>query len=152
VNLNYPLAFQAAFLKCLRSNFSTASSSPARFRYVQLSGAFCVQDQDKDLWFLSAPRKIKGLAETKMLEFAAEHADRWQTFIVKPGGVMRGGSWYSAIGSMMFGENLAIEDVELGAAMARLAVDGGEFVEEEGVILNKRIIELGREALAFRNT
>jgi hypothetical protein len=143
-NLHYPLAFHTAFLKVLTDSADTPLS---RFRYIHLSGALVVQDQSRSLWFLPAPRKIKGLAETKMLEFAKEHADRWQTFIVKPGAVLTGDWWYSGLASAVLGETLAIKDIRLGAAMTHLAVSGKECAEDEGVILNKRIIEVGRETL-----
>jgi hypothetical protein len=143
-NLHYPMEFHRAFLSVLTE--STKSSS-SRFRFIHLSGALVVQDQSASLWFLPAPRKIKGLAETRMLEFAKEHADQWQTFIVKPGGVLPGNSWYVGLASAVFGETLSIKDVELGAAMAHFAVSGDKCAEDEGIILNRRIIEVGRKEL-----
>jgi hypothetical protein len=143
-NLHYPLAFHAAFLSALAS---ASRQSPSRFRYIHLSGALCVQDQSASLWFLSAPRKIKGLAETKMLEFAKDHADRWQTFIVKPGGVLREDAWYVWPAAQLLGQDSGIKGVELGSTMAELAVSGERHKEEEGIILNRRIIEMGREIL-----
>jgi hypothetical protein len=146
--MHYPLAFQKAFLKTL-----TKSSNPplSRFREIHLSGAFVIQDQSAKLCFLPTERKIKGLAETKMLEFAKEHADQWQTFILRPGGVLQETRWYNGLATTAFGQNLVIVDRELGAAMALLAVDGEKFREDEGIVLNGRIIEMGREVLDSRS-
>lgn len=54
VDFEYPLTFQENFLRILEEN-------PERppFRYVLLSGKFVTQDQDKTLWFLDMPRKLK---------------------------------------------------------------------------------------------
>jgi hypothetical protein len=54
VDLEYPLAFQESFARILE----TAPARP-KFRFVLLSGKFVVQDQDKHLWFLDKPRKLK---------------------------------------------------------------------------------------------
>lgn len=102
-----------------------------------------MQDQSAELWFLSAPRKVKGLAEVRMLEFAKEHADVWQEFVLKPGGVMPDG-WYNGVASKVFGRGLVVSEVVLGTVMAKLAVEGEACREDEGIVLNARIIELGR--------
>ena len=54
VHVDYPLAFQKAFLKVLESH-----PERPRFRDIHLSGRFVEQDQEKSLWFLSAQRKMK---------------------------------------------------------------------------------------------
>ena len=53
VLMNYPLAFQQAFLRVLKTR------PGARFCDIHLSGRFVVQDQERSLWFLPAQRKIK---------------------------------------------------------------------------------------------
>ena len=39
------------------------------------SGALVERDQNRSLWFLNDARKIKGLAETRCVEFAEQHKD-----------------------------------------------------------------------------
>jgi hypothetical protein len=58
--LEYPLAFQDAFIQVLESR---AGKSP--FRYVHVSGKLVEQDQSKSLWFLNAPRKNKVLCPSQ---------------------------------------------------------------------------------------
>ncbi len=55
VNLEYPLAFQEAFVKVLQSS----SSERQAFRYVHLGGRLTEQDQDRSLFFLSETRHLK---------------------------------------------------------------------------------------------
>lgn len=54
VDFEYPLAFSAAMARVL-------DTKPARpqFRYVHLGGMFTRQNQDKKLWLLEYPRKIR---------------------------------------------------------------------------------------------
>lgn len=53
IHVNYPLAFQQAFLKVLKTR------PGATFRDIHLSGRLVVQDQDRSLWFMAAQRKLK---------------------------------------------------------------------------------------------
>ncbi|KAI1330948.1 hypothetical protein F5Y16DRAFT_361706 [Xylariaceae sp. FL0255] len=82
-DLDYPMLFIESMIRTLDMQNSSGSRRP--FRYVHLSGKFVRQDQDKKLWFLEEPRKIKGLLETRALALGKEHSDVWTTFIVKPG-------------------------------------------------------------------
>lgn len=54
VDLEYPLAFSAAMARVLDTN-----PARPRFRYVHLGGMFTRQDQEKKLWLLEYPRKIR---------------------------------------------------------------------------------------------
>ena len=54
VDVEYPLAFQEAFIK-RRSQ----QEQPADFRYVHVSGKLVEQDPDRKLFFLDAQRKTK---------------------------------------------------------------------------------------------
>jgi hypothetical protein len=140
------MAFHAAFL-------ATRIGSPAplsiRFRYIYLSKAFCEQDQSAKLGFLSAPRKVKGLAKTKILEFTKENADAWQAFILKPVSMTLEG-WYNSVAKKVFGQGLVIREVELGRVMARLAVEGEACEEEERIVLDGRILSWRGWCLAKR--
>lgn len=92
----------------------------------------------------------QGLLETRALAFAECHATIWETFIVKPGGVvpkktMAGGvlGVITGIGAVL-GENWSIRAEELGAFMAYLATNGEG---EDSIIENARIVRKGRELL-----
>lgn len=56
VTLQYPLAFQNAFIK-IRTQSPPGEKLP--FVYVHLSGKLSVQDQSQSLYFMQNPRKLK---------------------------------------------------------------------------------------------
>ncbi|KAH6970663.1 hypothetical protein BKA56DRAFT_496937 [Ilyonectria sp. MPI-CAGE-AT-0026] len=149
VDLEYPIAFQESMARVLESK-----DIKSRFRYVILGGKFVRQNQEQKLWFLDKPRKIKGLLETRALSFAEKHANMWEAFIVKPGGVvpkkvMGSGvlGMFTAMGAVM-GENWSIRIDELGAFMTYLAIDGKG---EDSITENARIVRKGRELLKSQN-
>lgn len=74
------------------------------------------------------------------LEFAKEHKDTWQTFIIKPGGVITPDMYARGLLSMLMG-NGGIKSEELDVYVAELVVTGKE---EEGLIYNERMLEKGR--------
>ncbi|KAI0839025.1 hypothetical protein F5Y06DRAFT_286948 [Hypoxylon sp. FL0890] len=145
-DLEYPLAFLESMAHVL---VHTELSRP-RFRYVLLSGKFVRRDQGEKLWWGNKPRKIKGLLETKALAFAEGHSTIWETFIVRPGGVVPGKIMASgalgvipAVGAVL-GKNWTVSNEELGAFMVYLAINGDG---EDHVIENARIMRKGRELL-----
>ncbi|KAF2186590.1 hypothetical protein K469DRAFT_726121 [Zopfia rhizophila CBS 207.26] len=141
VDLQYPLTFQKLFLEAM-----TPRQGKPRFRYIHLSGALCEPDQEKMLLFMSAPRKVRGLAEKKSLEFAEENKEVWQTCVVRPGSVLVGNSVRNKVQESVLGKNWAIRGEELGAFVAELVVKGG--IEESAVVVeNLRMVERGREIL-----
>ncbi|KAI1099541.1 hypothetical protein F4804DRAFT_337150 [Jackrogersella minutella] len=138
-DVEYPLAFIESMARVLE----TKPSRP-RFRCVHLSGKFVRQDQEKRLWLLEKPRKIKGLLETRALAFAENHAAVWETFIVKPGGVVTKNMVVLGPFAAMLGENWCVRIQELGAYMTYLAINGEG---EDHLIENARIVRKGRELL-----
>ncbi|KAI1267119.1 hypothetical protein F5Y18DRAFT_379021 [Xylariaceae sp. FL1019] len=132
----YPLAFMSSMSRAL----SSQSPRPV-FRYVQLSGKFVRQDQEKRLWFLEEPRKLKGRLETEALAFQKQNPAIWRTLVVKPGGVV---PFVPSLFATIMGENWCVRNEELGAFMTHLVVDGDE---EDDVIENARIVRKGREVL-----
>jgi len=138
-NLDYPLAFQNSIIKVLEPR-----TGKALFRYIHLSGKFVEQDQDRSLWLLPVPRKIKGIAEVRSIEFANAHSNIWQAFIVRPGGVLPKAFFASGTMMAMAGGGWFIGGDELGAFMADLAIKGEE---KETIILNPRLVEKGKELL-----
>ncbi|KAI0486742.1 hypothetical protein F4859DRAFT_312409 [Xylaria cf. heliscus] len=141
-DLEYPLAFSESMARVLE----TKSPRP-RFRYVHLGGMFTQRDQEKMLFFLDYPRKIRGLAEAKVVEFADSHDSIWKTFVVRPGGVATEGITGSRTVASMLGENWCVLIEELGAFMTYLAIDGEE---ESSVIQNSRIVRKARELLKLQ--
>ncbi|KAF2119772.1 hypothetical protein BDV96DRAFT_568183 [Lophiotrema nucula] len=134
-NMVYPMAFHNAVLEARKKK-----GTRKRFRFVFISGAFVSPDQGASLWFMSGARKLRGLLETRVLEFAAQNKDWWQTFAVRPGGVFKSGTWMGNCILWAFGQKLAIDEDVLGAYVADLVVNGGE---EEGIVYNARLNERG---------
>ncbi|KAI1159207.1 hypothetical protein F5B18DRAFT_37192 [Nemania serpens] len=139
VDFEYPLAFSAAMARVL-------DTKPARpqFRYVHLGGMFTRQNQDKKLWLLEYPRKIRGLAEAEVMKFAHSHDRIWTTIVVRPGAVATDKMIGSRTVAAMLGENWCVGIEELGIFMTHLAL-GGE--EGNSVIENAHISRKGKELL-----
>ncbi|RBA17629.1 hypothetical protein FPRO05_11344 [Fusarium proliferatum] len=141
VDMEYPLAFQTAFAGLLEKQ-------PKRepFRFIHLSGKWVVQEQDAKLWVNDYPRKLKGLYEIRSLDVTKEHATVWKAWMLRPGGVitqrMRVPGYLAQV---LLGDDYVIKNEELGAFFTYLAVEGSET--DEFVILNRRIVEGGREYL-----
>jgi hypothetical protein len=92
----------------------------------------------------------QGLLETRALAFAESHATIWESFIVKPGGIVpkkvRAGGMTGVATRMgaVLGENWSIRLEELGAFMTYIASNGKG---EESISENARIVRRGRELL-----
>ncbi|KAI3325811.1 hypothetical protein HD806DRAFT_553083 [Xylariaceae sp. AK1471] len=138
-DVEYPVAFLESMARVLE----TRPARP-RIKFVHLSGKFTRQDQEKKLWFMDYARKIRGLFETKALEFADRHDATWRVFIVRPGGVATEKMVGSRMVASVLGENWCVRIEELGAYMTYLAVDGEG---EDSYIENDRIVRKGRELL-----
>ncbi|KAF4625828.1 hypothetical protein G7Y89_g12334 [Cudoniella acicularis] len=129
VELEYPEAFQEALLKVV--------DVKKTFTYVYLGGAFTEPDQEKTLWFYSEGRRVRGLAQTKFLEFGKQNRNV-KTYVVRPAGVLPGD------GNALLGYLLPTVSVRrLAAVMVDLAANGGS----EQVVVNKVIVKRGRELL-----
>ncbi|KAI0399441.1 hypothetical protein F4802DRAFT_589473 [Xylaria palmicola] len=135
----YPVAFMEGMARVL----ATRPARP-RFRYAHLGGMFTCSDQDKTLCFLDYPRKIRGLAEAKAVEFAESHEDVWRAFVVRPGGVATESITGSRAVASMLGDNWCVMIEHLGTFMTYLAL---EAEEESPIIENTRIARKGRELL-----
>jgi len=139
------VAYPVAFCNALSQVQGDTSGTP--FRLVFLSGALVVNDQNASLWLFSIPRKAKGLAETKLFEFADQRKQNqrpWEVYVVRPAYVspkLRGivlaaltGNWWM----------LRID--ELGAAMVDTALDG----HAERKLLHRALVAKGQSALKKR--
>ncbi|KAI0397575.1 hypothetical protein F5Y17DRAFT_414995 [Xylariaceae sp. FL0594] len=145
-DLEYPLAFLQSMERVL---LLLLPERKQRLTYVQLSGMFTRQDQEKRLLFLEYPRKLKGLLETKVEEFAETHKDTWRVFIVRPGGVAAKKFPGSYAVAALLGDSWCVRLEHLGAYMADLAARGGEEGREVR-IENQHIAKRGRELLRGR--
>ncbi|KAI1109953.1 hypothetical protein F5Y14DRAFT_430717 [Nemania sp. NC0429] len=138
-DLEYPLAFSAAMARVLETK-------PARapFRYVHLGGMFTRQDQEKKLWWLEYPRKIRGLAEAEVMKFAHSHDRVWTTIVVRPGAVVTENIFGARTIVAVLGENWCVGIEELRVFMTHLVI-GGE--EGNSIFENARIARQGKELM-----
>ncbi|KFY22163.1 hypothetical protein V493_06809 [Pseudogymnoascus sp. VKM F-4281 (FW-2241)] len=139
VNMRYPLSFQEAFVAHLPVSQNGKTS---KFRFILLSGAYVEPDQSRTLLFLPQQRRIKGITETKTIEFGERHEKVWEALVIRPSGILIGKSLKNSLASFVFG-NMLLRGEELGAFVANLVVNGSE----ETVIKHSTIVERGRELL-----
>jgi len=144
VNLKYPLAFQEHFAKRLPTSSREREGRSKKFKFILLSGAFVEPDQSRRLYFLWDQRRMKGVLQTKTLEFAEAHQDVWEALIIRPGGILfGGGTFLNTTTEYVFGRTLAIRGEELGAFVADLVVNGSP----QPIIGNSEMVEKGRKLL-----
>ncbi|KAI1433786.1 hypothetical protein GGR50DRAFT_464697 [Xylaria sp. CBS 124048] len=137
-----PLGFLRSMAPVLEAESKVEKGYP--FRYIQLSGKFTRGDQDKKLWFMECPRKLKGPCDVRILEFADAHKDSWKISVVKPGAVGTETMLGTRMASAIMGSNWSVLIEEVGAFMTYLVVDGAG---ESAVVENGRIVQRGREIL-----
>ena len=132
VSVEYTISAIAAFSQL-------ASSSQKPFRFVFMSGFLSSRDQSKSLWFLQDGRRLKGQAETLLLE--ANEAKSMDAYVLRPASVLP-----KEVSIRKFIQGLAINVgvAELGAAALHLSVNGGE----KSLLENSELVKLGRFALA----
>ncbi|KAJ7446720.1 hypothetical protein FB451DRAFT_1291293 [Mycena latifolia] len=134
LEIDYPLAFARAIAP-------TLVAQQKQFRYLHTSGALTERDQTKSLLFLQDRRRIKGLAENKLIAFAKEkvHEGRWETYIVKPGMVLRPqGDVLKRMGGWCLFDT--VEASELAAVMVDVVSNGNK----EQTLLNAEIVAKGK--------
>jgi hypothetical protein len=80
------------------------------------------------------------------LAFAQEEGnrERWETCVVKPGGVLAKGGWVSGVLPWVLGSGCAIRLDESAAVMVNVAVNG----LSETVLWNTEMVKKGKELLA----
>lgn len=138
VNLNFPLAFQHALAKWLVGSSKTSSR---KFRFILLGGAFVETDQSRTLYFLWGQRKMKGLLQTRTLEFAEAHQSFWEAIIIRPGGILFGGTTIlNKSAELLFGKGLSIRAEDLGASVCELLLNGSDH----HIIENAELVDLGK--------
>jgi len=141
-NFTYPLDFQR-HLALQQDNSQALKNKKSKFRFILLGGAFTETDQSRWLYFLPDQRRMKGLLQTRTLEYA--ESQDWAAHVVKPRGVLIGNNTFATkVVETMFLSNLAIRGDELGAFVADLAVNGSE----RNVIENLEMVKTGKRLLA----
>lgn len=137
VDIEYPLAF----IKAIK----TRPPGSTHFRYVQLGGAFTEPppkdgQKERSLWFYANGRRVRGVAEAKVLESAEDGSQSGFTvYVVKPGAVLPKDR--AILQRCILGDSLSIRINELGATMVDLAVQGNK----QKVFNNREIIKHGRK-------
>ncbi|CZR61004.1 uncharacterized protein PAC_10900 [Phialocephala subalpina] len=143
LEVDYPLAFGNAFSE-------TLPESKKKFRYIHLSGAATERNQDKQLWFKSEMRKMKGHNEQNMLSFATkpETEGLWETLIVKASFVIQKDlkSPRDVMGWML-GTKACIRVDELAATMIDAGLNGWK---ENTLQDNAAMVAKGREVLEIQ--
>ena len=115
-----------------------------RFRFVYVSGILCEKDQDRNLWFLSEARKMRGGVETSLVDLERQSESGFQAMSVRPSGIHKADTSLAlkaVLPIVPSGWHIQVE--EFAAAMVELAIhgDGGHFVE------NHELKTRGRRAL-----
>jgi hypothetical protein len=120
---------------------STRAPRPPPFRFVFASGMLAVRDASAPVWFAAGARRIKGDAETRLLDLAAGHGDAFDAFIVRPGAVLARGGGAAGLAVRMGAPAVSVQ--ALAAVVVELALRGGEGKVWE----NAALVSRGRELL-----
>ncbi|MCJ1392868.1 hypothetical protein MMC18_005740 [Xylographa bjoerkii] len=134
VRIDYPLAFATALAR-IRAKQTTA------LRFVHLSGAVSEVDQSKPLWYMQEARRVGGLGEKALRDFAdrKENLELWEGYTVRPGYVYSKNSagWIG----MLLGANYAVREDALATVMVDIAVSGAA----DRVLENKTVIARAKQ-------
>lgn len=129
----------------------------APFRFLYLSGSASERDQEKKLWVMEKPRKIKvslvfyavkrlrtdlklsdqGMVETKLFEHEAQHKDVFRPYIIKAGLVSGIGGTRDVIATLIKPVLATVRVAALGAAMIDIASKQGDTQVIEGSALGR---------------
>ena len=143
VDIEYPLAFINVILTRTRPPGSTN-----HFKYVQLGGAFTEPppkggQEERSLWFYANGRRVRGVAEARVMESAENSSGSQKGFtvyLVKPGAVLPKNR--SFLQRYILGDTLSVGISELGATMVDLAVHGND--KQKVLFDNREIITYAR--------
>ncbi|MCJ1258982.1 hypothetical protein MMC24_006816 [Lignoscripta atroalba] len=119
IDIDYTLAAANAFATSLAPKLGDGR----KFRFVYCSGIMAVRDQEKPLWFMQEPRRIRGEVENKLVELGKLHPDAIETFIVRPGAIL---SKENKLPVMIVRLSRSIRVDELSAVMVNTALHGTE--------------------------
>jgi len=133
VTVDYAMAAANAF-----SQLSNGSGN--KFRFVFTSGVLAVRDQKKTVFLFPEARKVAGGVEAKLLDFAQSHPSNFQSYIMRPAGVL---TKDTSVKNYLMGFVPSVRVDELAATMLDVAINGSKMETWENRDLAKR----GRELL-----
>ncbi|KAK5118810.1 hypothetical protein LTR62_000019 [Meristemomyces frigidus] len=142
--VHYDFTFAAArtFLENLRPSALKTGKKPFRFIYV--SGFVVERDQQRNLWFMSEARKMRGTVEMGLVAMEKESEGAFQAVAVRPGYLHRakmglpGGLMVSVLPTAW---HVAVEEFAAATVEMGISGDGGHSVE------NAELKTKGRVAL-----
>jgi len=140
LELEYPKVFAEAMSPYIDSGVKL-------FRYIHLSGALVERNQEKVLWLKGPIRKIKGQAETQMIEWARTQGlqSRWITIVARPGFVVTKQSVFSRLAIAMGGTvGWTIGANDLALALLQAVMIDSEKTELNAVDLHRSSREIAR--------
>ncbi|KAJ6000091.1 hypothetical protein N7481_000500 [Penicillium waksmanii] len=94
------------------------------FRFIYVSGAGAEQDQTKSLWVMGDYRRIRGLVESELLNFAKAHSD-FTSYIVRPAMVI---SNEVTLHSLFYRLGPSVRVDAISKFMVELAVKGDDKI------------------------
>ena len=150
VSLDYTRAAAEAFSDLYKEE-AKESSEAKRFRFVYFSGALAERDQERPLWLSEGYRKVRvgtslflssffslsrpfslicmqGEAENILLDHAKENDDCFESYILRPGMVLKGGTVRSFIRGLV--PSVRVE------VLAKSAVDVAVYGHGERLLEN----------------
>ncbi|KAE8449411.1 hypothetical protein EG329_008312 [Mollisiaceae sp. DMI_Dod_QoI] len=133
VSMDYTMAATRAF-----SQLSKGDGN--KFRFVFTSGILAVRDQKKTVFLYPEARKVAGEVEAKLLDFAQSHSSNFQSYIMRPAGVL---TKDTGVKNYLMGFVPSVRVDELAATMLDVAINGAKMQTWENRDLAKR----GRELL-----
>ncbi|KAI1495373.1 hypothetical protein F5X96DRAFT_613213 [Biscogniauxia mediterranea] len=129
VSVDFTIAAAKAFL----DNLAPRLPDGRKFRFLFCSGKFAEWDDKKKLSFMSDTRHIKGQVEKGLCELADANPDKFEVFIVRPGGIASKGGRLKATSANLVG---FITVDHLAKDMLEIVVNGHSqrIVESEVLI------------------
>ncbi|KAI5920411.1 hypothetical protein F4810DRAFT_436868 [Camillea tinctor] len=117
VSVDFTIAAAKAFL----DNLAPQLSDGRKFRFLFCSGKYAEWDDKKHLNFMADTRHIKGQVERGLCELADANPDKFEVFIVRPGGITTKGGRLKATSANIMG---FITVDHLAKDMLKIVVDG----------------------------
>jgi hypothetical protein len=111
------------------------------FRFIFTSGFISARDQSRPLWFMAGPRRVKGEAENKLLDFTVKHNGAFDAFIIRPAAVIASDGGVAWVAASLRAPVVSVQ--RLAAVMLELALNGGQ----EKIWENRELVSRGRELL-----
>ncbi|KAJ5182790.1 hypothetical protein N7492_000406 [Penicillium capsulatum] len=95
-----------------------------KFHFIYVSGHSAVRDQAQKLWMFEDSRKIKGLAENKLIAVENNHPERFASYLFRPGSVIPPGIPWRIAGALTRPIQDTVGVEALAATMINVAIQG----------------------------